>query len=152
MVYQWKMPGVVPVDAQVAGEELQRIYSERGVLEPATVVEESRNESAPLHGCFEWNDEVAAEKYREDQARFIIRTITVKSEPTNTIPTEVRAFVSVQREYKPIEVVVENEDLMSALLKTAAEELTAFKRKYNKIEQLKDVIEAIGRFESKMAS
>lgn len=68
MVYKWKIPGVIPVDAQTAGEELQRIYQEKGGLNPSDIVEESRHDSAPLHPCFEWDDETAAEKYRQTQA------------------------------------------------------------------------------------
>jgi hypothetical protein len=37
------------VDAQTAGEELDRIRQEHGTLEPGTVVDESRPEEAPLH-------------------------------------------------------------------------------------------------------
>ena len=80
MIYKWKIPGVIPVDAQTAGEELQRIYQEKGGLNPSDIVEESRNDSAPLHPCFEWDDEIAAEKYRQTQAMQIVRSIVTIQE------------------------------------------------------------------------
>ena len=68
MTYKWKLPGIIPVEAQEAGEELDRIYKKYGELQPSTIVDESRDSSAPLHKCFEWDDQTAAEKYRETQA------------------------------------------------------------------------------------
>lgn len=142
MVYRWKLPGVIPVDAQTAGEELQRICTEHGGLDPADIVDESRDTSAPLHPCFEWNDEVAAEKYRQTQAAQIVRSI-VTVEETRSGPQEVRAFVHVQQKYHPISVVVNSADQMEELLKTALDELQAFRRKYSALSRLAPVIKAI---------
>lgn len=142
MVYRWKLPGVIPVDAQTAGEELSRIYEERGGLNPAEIVDESRDAKAPLHPCFEWNDAEAAEKYRQSQAALIIRSIvTVEESPLG--PQEVRAFVHVQENYHPISVVVNNEERMSELLKMALMELAAFRKKYASLEKLAPVFESI---------
>lgn len=142
MVYRWKLPGVIPVDAQTAGEELQRIYEDRGELSPAHIVDESRSGDAPLHPCFEWDNEVAAEKYRQTQAAQIVRSI-VTVEETRSGPQEVRAFVHVQQKYHPISVVVNSADQMEELLKTALDELQAFRQKYNALSQLAPVMEAI---------
>lgn len=142
MVYRWKLPGVIPVDAQTAGEELQRIYEERGGLSPAYIVDESRDTSAPLHPCFEWDNEAAAEKYRQTQAAQIVRSI-VTVEETGSSPQEVRAFVHVQEKYHPISVVVNSEEKMEELLKTALAELQAFRRKYSTLSQLAPVMKAI---------
>ena len=142
MTYKWKLPGIVPVEAQVAGEELDRIYQKYGELQPSKIVEESRDSSAPLHGCFEWNDQTAAEKYRETQAREIVRQITVVSETTNNQPN-VRAFVHVQSAYHPISVVVNNEENMEELLSTALKELAAFRAKYNTLNKLKPIFDVL---------
>lgn len=142
MVYQWKLPGVVPVDAQTAGDELERIYQQRGNIEPSTVVNESRPASAPLHSCFEWDDVVAAEKYRESQAGYIIRSIVTVCEDTLE-PVVTRAFVSVTDGYKPISVVVNTPDEYDTLLATALRELETFKRKYATLNQLKPVLDVI---------
>lgn len=97
MVYQWKIPGLIPVEAQDAGEELDRIYRKNGQLSPQSVVEESRPITAPLHPCFEWDDTVAAEKYRQGQAQEIIRQIVVATEGGETQPASVRAFINKQQ-------------------------------------------------------
>lgn len=143
MTYQWKLPSLMPVDAQVAGEELHRIYQEKGRLDAPDIVNESRPEGAPLHPCFEWNDAVAAEKYRETQAQNIVRSVVVVHENQNNEPVEVRAFVNVQETYRPIEVVVNSEEQMKELLKSAFSELKSFEKKYAALSQLAPVFEAI---------
>lgn len=142
MTYQWKIPGIIPVEAQKAGEELDRIYTKHGKLEPSDIVEESRNENAPLHPCFEWDDQKAANKYRESQAMLIVRSIVTVQE-SNEGPQQVRAFVHVEQSYKPISVVVNSEKQMAALLETALSELKAFKRKYETLKALSPVFDAI---------
>mgnify|MGYP001859559021 CR=1 FL=1 len=142
MTYQWKIPGIIPVEAQKAGEELDRIYKKKGRLEPSDIVEESRSATSPLHSCFEWDDQKAADKYRESQAMLIVRSIvTVQESPKG--PQQVRAFVHTEQSYKPISVVVNSEKQMSALLETALSELRAFKRKYETLRELSPVFDAI---------
>lgn len=142
MTYEWKLPGIMPVSAQTAGEELDRIYGKYGHLDAKSIVDESREEDSPLHPCFEWRDTIAAEKYRESQAREIVRCITVKESSVPELE-HVRAFVRVEQAYHPISVVISNEDKMLELLHTALSELQSFKRKYGHLSKLKQVFDAI---------
>lgn len=64
------------IDFEVAHAEIERIHREHGgSATPKDVVDAARGRSAPLHACFEWNDAEAAEKYREDTARQLMRSI-----------------------------------------------------------------------------
>ena len=143
MIYQLKTGARLPVKAQVAGEECERLQKE-GRLTPENLVDESRPDDAPLHKCFEWDDTVAAERYREDQARFIIRSIEVVVEQHNE-PT--RAFVPVvsetKHQYESIDVVLRSADSREALLDSARRDLLAFRRKYKTLYELADVFAAI---------
>lgn len=65
------------VDAQTAGQELDRIRRRDGTIAPRVVVNESRPAGAPLHPVFEWRDEVAAERFREHQAKQLITVVRV---------------------------------------------------------------------------
>lgn len=143
MTYQWKLPGLMPVPAQTAGEELERIYQAHGAIDPAFVVDESRPESAPLHPCFEWDDHIAAEKYRQNQARMVIRSVVTVQETHSGQPVSVRAFVQTETEYKPISVAMSSEEQMEELLGTALQELSAFRRKYAVLSALMPVFSAI---------
>ena len=143
MVYQFKLPDLYPVSAQTAGEELHRIYTDKGHLKPSDVVDESRPATAPLHTCFEWDDEVAAEKYREVQAGNLIRSITVVHETPAHELVEVRAFVKPLETYAPIEVVVNSEEQMAALMESALAELKSFEKKYATLSKLAPILDEI---------
>lgn len=142
MIYRWKIPGLIPVDAQVAGQEMERIYNRDGLLDPAVIVLESQDEQAPLHGCFEWNDTEAAKKYRISQAKDIIRSIVTVSEHTQK---ETRAFVHINREYQPMAVVIRNPENTAVLLRQALSELRWFEQKYSSLKELAGVMEEIGK-------
>ena len=147
MVYQWKIPGIIPTDAQTAGNELDRIYQKHGELNPTDIVDESRPTFAPLHPCFEWDDAKAAEKYREHQAGNIVRNITVVCD-TQEEPQNVRAFVRVQSTYQPINIVLEDADKTQELLQSALMELKAFRDKYKTLVSLAPVMSAIEQVET----
>ena len=142
-MYQFKIPGLFPVSAQTAGNELRRIYADKGKLDPSDIVDASRPETAPLHPCFEWDDAVAAEKYREVQAGNLVRSITVVAESPSAGPVEVRAFVSVCETYRPFVEVVDSEAQMAELLQRALEELRTFERKYACLSELSSVFREI---------
>ncbi len=144
MVYQWKIP-IAPVSAQTAGEEFERLYKVKGRLAPEDVVDASREETAPLHCCFEWNDEIAAEKYRIGQAGNIIRAL-VTVEPEEPRAQETRAFVHVRRDYHPLNVVVQDRDMFAELLEEAERDMDAFARKYSSLKQLSPVLTAISNY------
>ena len=86
------------LDPQNALDALTEIESNLG-LTPKNVVEQSRNPSAVLHPCFEWSDDIAAEKFRLNQAATLIRAIKVTIEDVE--PIEYRPFVHVVENSEP---------------------------------------------------
>jgi hypothetical protein len=54
---------------------LKWLQDERGGLDPRAVVEDAKDPGSPLHGCFEWDAEKAAENYWLIQARNLIRSV-----------------------------------------------------------------------------
>lgn len=102
-------------------EQMQSIYDKHGRLEPAIVVEEARDVSHPLHSRFEWDDSVAAHRYRLDQAHELITSIKItfrKAEDTQE--RSVRAFHAVRDgkgfAYEPVEKVVNNPVIREVVL------------------------------------
>jgi hypothetical protein len=84
-------------DSRVISAELKRIQREQSVITPKTVVAIAANKKSPLHKYFEWEDSVAAERYREWQARQLIASIyIVDSGDENAMP--IRAFVALRPE------------------------------------------------------
>ena len=58
--------------------ELKDIEEAHGKINPALVVESSKNKKSILHSFFEWDNEKAANSFRKSQAAEIIRHIEVK--------------------------------------------------------------------------
>jgi hypothetical protein len=86
------------LDPQNALDALTEIESNLG-LTPKNVVEQSRDPSAVLHPCFEWSNDIAAEKFRLNQAATLIRAIKVTIEDVE--PIEYRPFVHVVENSEP---------------------------------------------------
>ena len=58
-------------------EELLKLQDETGRLTPSLVLSAAKDPQNPLHKHFEWDDSVAARKYRIDQARALIRQVSL---------------------------------------------------------------------------
>lgn len=141
MIYQWNVPKY-SIDAQIAGEELERISSAHS-LTPETIVKESRSKKAVLHNMFEWDDKRAGERWREQQAADLLRNIVVviAKEEENKVEYT-RAFVNIIREedrvYLPLVTVISNEDYHNQYIEQAFKDMEAFKKKYQGVLELKE--------------
>jgi hypothetical protein len=147
--YRWKPGSHTKIEAQQAGEELERIRTwHNGRLEPAMVIEASRDPGAPLHPAFEWDNEAAAERYRIEQAKYLIRSVEVVITPDATRPP-VRAFVSVSRDkdrsYTSTVHALADPDLRQQVLGQALKELEAWQQRYAELVELSQVFAAIGQ-------
>jgi hypothetical protein len=115
--------------------QLQEILDAEGVLTPAVVVDKARDESHPLHSRFEWDDSVAGEKYRRQQAGDLIRSVEWEyaQEPDGT-PKKVRAFHSVNRvdgpSYVPIQDIQLDPFMAKLVIEAAKREWQALRRKH----------------------
>lgn len=124
---------VKKVKAQAAGEELVRIRAKHGAVTARNTVDESRPEDAPLHEAFEWDDEKAADEFRLQQARTIIRAVVDVTNP-DIEPQAVYVHVRSQDAesehgtYEPITVVVREPDLFAAALGELKEKLAGAHR------------------------
>lgn len=124
-------------DAQKIGEELAKITKDNGGrLMPEKVVNAARAPKSALHAHFEWNDKVAAEAYRVDQARHIIRIIRVEDEEGGDAKP---AFVSVSDRgtaYRLVEEVTASRELQLIVLQQAERDLKAFERRYHMLNDI----------------
>lgn len=146
MVYQKREGSRVKSDANVVGKVLEQLDSTGGVT-AKRLVNVSRPENALLHKEFEWDDLVAAENYREHQARHIIGSITVKKE-TNDDKKPVRAFQRVkitedEGRYYRIDTIRQNETMMKALLNQSYRDMVSFVDKYGSLKEISNVTEEI---------
>lgn len=121
-------------------------------LHAHTVVNEARDPASPLHKHFEWDNSKAAEGFRLQQARALIRTVLV-SDNNNPEAEPVRAFFSIKDDkdgysYRPVETVVSSAELRLSLLRSARRDLRAFQIRYRSITELCDPLdEMMGRLD-----
>ena len=116
-----------------------------GRLTPANLVEISKPEDAPLHNEFEWNDTIAAQKWREQTGRVMIASIVVTPDSEEKAKP-VRCFFNIEHaspEYLPTEVIYSDEYKKNRLLEIAKRELMSFKIKYQQLAELAGIMNAI---------
>lgn len=76
--YAFKPRVSFPIDAQTAGEALEKIKGHNsGDLTPEAVVESAKDAKSPLHPVFEWDDAKAGHQFRVQQAGTLIRSVIV---------------------------------------------------------------------------
>lgn len=140
--YSWNITGFYnKFDANEVGKELEKIEN----LTPENVVEAAKNENNVMHDMFEWDDSIAGEKYRKQQASKILATIQVKIIAEDKPNKLVRAFVTTKRNsnFKPIEKVVKSVDQYALLLDKAYRELNYIKIKYENLKEIQELLENI---------
>lgn len=122
--------------AQVVGETLADIEDRHGVIDPHTVVDESRPDDAPLHPVFEWRDEIAAERWRVEQARRVVRSVEIVAEDCNQ-PTQI-AYVNIQSQggYVSAAAVRSQPDLFEEAQQAYRSRLEAAAAQLAKVEEL----------------
>lgn len=148
MVYEWGSRRF-GVDPQQVGETVTRLAKENGgVCPPGALVEASRPEDAPTHKLFTWDDVSAAESWRRQEARQVVKSLRVVTEDTKARPS---AFVHVSvvtsdgpREgYRPFYEVVADDDMRQQALAEALQYLNGFRRRYRHLNELQPVLDAI---------
>lgn len=126
-------------DANAAYAEISNLEE----ITPQNVLDLARNENSVIHDDFEWDDKIAGEKYRLHQARRMIQSFVIETEENEKVPTRVLQITAEQNVYKPVTFFVEREDEYKALLNRALSELESFQRRYKRLAELENVIDAI---------
>lgn len=126
-------------------DQLQAVYDERGKLTPAILVETARDPEHPLHARFEWDDRVAGEAYRRQQAHELIRSVKVTYQRGDE-ERKVRAYHAVPSEdspqpsYEPVEKVADDPFIRQLVLKNAEREWRALKARYADLDEFFSIV------------
>lgn len=129
-------------------DQLQAIYDQHGKLTPEIVVNEARDKDHPLHNRFEWDNEVAGEAWRREQAHRLIQKVKVvyREADDNQPEKSVRAFHAVRSEkghvYEPVGKVVRDDFTRQLLLNDMRREWQALKRRYEEFEEFLHMVRA----------
>lgn len=145
MAISWVKGSCFKAKAEVAKQVMDELAAQ-GKLSPTELVEVSRPKDAPLHSdFFSLNDKQAAQKYREDLAGKMIRSIIVTPDEDETTQS-VRAYFNISyadHQYIPTEIIFSDEEKKNRLLDIAKRELVSFKAKYQTLTELAGVMNAI---------
>ena len=166
--YAWRSGYSYRVPAATVGGVLEKIEREQGKVDAETFLDYSRDEKTETHGMFEWNDSIAAERFRLGQARKIINQLEVCVVYEEAVPVEmqvelneaqrsrptVSAYVNVNKRapgaraiYMNVESAMSDSETRKQVLENAMQELKAFKQKYRQLKELSDVFRAIEKLE-----
>lgn len=123
-------------------EALTVIYDQHKALTPKLVVDIARAEDHPLHHRFQWDDEVAAERFRLVQAAAMIRSVRVvyKDNQETGEESRVRAFVSPAQPnrpsgYLPTDVALHDPMTRQLVLRQFERAILALKRQYGHLQE-----------------
>lgn len=148
MTYEWKIGSRLTADAQAVGIRLEQLRAlHGGHLTAKAVVRDGRRPGSPLEPCFEWDDSRAAEKFREEQARYVLRSIVqVERETDDSEPKTFRAFVVVtegeDEHYTAVTDAMRDPALRQQILQRAFRELDQWRERYREYEELAAVFVA----------
>ena len=144
----------VPESAQQVGDELERIRNKfGGELKPRDVVNEQRPKKAKFHKCFEWDDNAAADKYRDQQARLLIQSVKVVYQDSNGEEQSVRAWSSIRNEdrktvYVPTLDAMTDEQQSREIIQAAVNSLVSWRKRWS---DLNTCLNAVGKVDEAIA-
>ena len=148
--YEYAVKGLHKVPAQQMGEFFEQLEHSASGLNPESVLDASREEGTLLHDEFEWDNDVAAEKYRLNQAQEMmtcLRIVIAETDDTEerTVYRE-RGFVSIpggKSAYVSIRSAMTNDVWREHLMEQARRDMETFCAKYQRLGELAPVIQAM---------
>ncbi len=146
-------PGAGRLNAATAillGDAFTRV-KKAGALTPHTLLDDARPAHAPTHGLFEWDDKIAGEKYRIEQAGFYLRSVDIMVEdPDGDSPIRVRAVSSEgDSGYDFTTRIMKDPERRKNLLAKALAEFNSWKIRWETLEELAGIFEAADKIVTK---
>lgn len=108
-------------------EALEDMQRRHGTITAELVLAEATDKAHPLHGYFQWDDKRAAHEYRLEQARLLIRQVTIIEDGR-----ELRAFPFVKsaNRYAPLQDVLTNTDWRQEVIEDFKRQALAFEARW----------------------
>ena len=147
------------IQTQTVSESIRKLAEKhpQGIT-PEIVLREASKKSSPLHDHFDWDDTVAAQRWRMEQAAGLIRKIRVTYDTPEGKTITVRAYVNVRDAeegeeidessrgfYVAMGTAVSVESYRDQMLSACKRDAEAFERKYASLSEAAGVIKAIRR-------
>jgi len=148
--YQWKPYVRVGIPAQTVGERLEYLRQKHRKITPKIIVSDAKPKNSVLHKAFEWNNTRAADLYRLDQAKYILRSIVICTLPNGQKCAPTKMWVNIQngahknkRENVHIYDAMNNPKLRRLVIKQALAELEQWRKRYEDYVELAEIFKMI---------
>jgi len=136
--------------AQSYGEYLQWLKESVGEegLKPEYIVKKAKSKKSPIHDFFEWDDSRAALEHRLEQARNLVRSITVVVKYEEKTE-ETRAFQHIitvtedgdeDKGYRSLEEIQANVSFQEAIVERARREYKGWLFRYKQYQKYEEFI------------
>jgi len=142
-------PNANKANAEIIGRELLRISKQQEIKPRMLWRDYARNPKNPLHKHFTWNDAMAAQKCRDDEARNILRAISIEDTELDIAPA--RMFLSIAdkgRSYRRLDEILDSARLQQLMLEQAERDLRVFEDRYR---ELKDIVGIVKKAREKLS-
>lgn len=161
-VFGWKSGARLKAKAEEAAKVLKQIHKQEP-LTPQALVRHAVDTASPLHNDFTWDNNEAAEKYREDQGRLILRSLVVCYKRDDDSYSEpIRYTVKVTRDedekediyetialkshvYVPLREAMADPDNRHRVMQRALSDFVSLRKKYAEYEEFARIFEEIDR-------
>lgn len=132
-------------------DHLNRIYQEFGKVTAQLVVEDARPDGSPLHGRFEWDNNVAGEAFRRQQAQDLIQSVrTVYKAADDKGPERsIRAWQAVRIDsdsgnngyaYHPTDVIVRDALMTRLVMADMERDWRQLKARYDTFQEFWEMV------------
>ncbi|MEC7161962.1 MAG: hypothetical protein VXW57_09165, partial [Pseudomonadota bacterium] len=144
--YEWAegarfQPGATKRSAPSAvGAHLEMLRRRlKGEITPADVLADAKNPNSPLHPFFEWDEGAAAEQYRLQQARGLIRAVVAVYVSDDRPAVRQKAYIHVREpgaeHYRDTAQALSQTRTREMVLRRAWEELQQWRKRYKDLEE-----------------
>lgn len=135
-------------NAVAVGKHLELLRKqEKGELTPEDVLKDARNNNSPLHSFFEWDDGEAAEQYRLQQARHLIRSVVAVYVDDEKPAVRAKMFVHINEpgapHYREASHAMSLAKTRRMVLQRAWNELQSWRKRYRDLQEFAALFEAI---------
>jgi hypothetical protein len=132
-------------DANLVGNHIEMLRAKfKGELTPQDILDDARHDNSPLHSFFEWNDSAAAEHYRLQQARGLIRSVVAIYTQPDKPAVRARAYVHINEpsapHYRETSHAMSQTKTRKMVLDRAWNELKAWKSRYKDLEEFSALV------------
>ncbi|KQP61054.1 hypothetical protein ASF39_15370 [Methylobacterium sp. Leaf108] len=139
-------PGA-PSDANAVGAHIELLRERcKGELTPQDILDDARHNNSPLHAYFEWSDTAAAEAYRLQQARGLIRAVVAIYVQPDRPAQRMKAYVHIPEKgaphYRETGHAMSQAKTRQMVLTRAWNELQAWRQRYKDLKEFSALFEA----------